>query len=123
TVNYDFDARQTDYYVNAAKYLGLVTTQVLNDQTVCVLTESGRKLFELSLRERQLEFIRLITRHEVFNKVLKKTLKKGSIPGKSEIVGLMKTCNLYRVGSDETFRRRASTVYAWINWILAQIEE
>src|SRR5690606_7447824 len=25
TVNYDFDSRQTDYYLNAAKYLGLIS--------------------------------------------------------------------------------------------------
>lgn len=41
TQNYDFYSRQTDYYTNAGRYLGLITTgrDTLTGQTGCFLTK------------------------------------------------------------------------------------
>ena len=35
----------------------------------------------------------------------------------------MKKAKLYNIGSDDTYKRRASTILGWINWIINQIEE
>lgn len=121
TQNYDFDARQTDYYSNAAKYLGLLKIVNKHGQSGCVLTKEGKRLFDLSIKERQLEFIRLILSHKAFHDTLKQYLESAATPSKDEIVKIMRNSNLYRVDSEETYKRRASTVISWVNWILELI--
>lgn len=125
TQNYDFDARQTDYYSNAGKYLGLIDTgrDSLTGQTGCYLTLKGKQIFNLNLIERQKEFIKLIVSHSAFKKTLKFHLDNGIMPNKEKIVEIMKQSKLYNVGSVSTHFRRASTIIGWTNWIIKQIEE
>lgn len=128
--NYDFkekdsfDMRQVDYYTNAAIYLGLVKKVETTGKLVFELTDIGLSLFKTGcIVERQLKFIRTILAHKVFNKTLELYQHKASEPTKNEIVQIMKDSNLYNINSDSTFRRRASTVLSWVNWILGTIEE
>jgi hypothetical protein len=125
TQNYDFDSRQTDYYSNANKYLGLINLgkDLLTGQTGCFLTEKGKQVFNLNLIDRQKEFVRLIVSHPVFKQTLNLYLDNGEIPDKETIVDLMKRSELYNVGSDSTYLRRASTIIGWTNWIISQTEE
>lgn len=125
TQNYDFDARQTDYYSNAGKYLGLIETGRDSSAglTGCFLTTKGKQVFSLNLIDRQKEFVRLIVSHSVFKDSLKLFLDNGEIPAKESIVEIMKLSKLYNVGSESTYFRRASTILGWINWIINQIEE
>lgn len=123
TQNYDFDSRQTDYYTNAGKYLGLIDTGRENEQIVCFLTEKGKQVFTLSIIDRQLEFVRLILSHSAFRKTLKLYFDNGTLPTKDEVVEIMKTSKLFNVGSDSTYIRRASTITGWTNWIMNQLEE
>jgi hypothetical protein len=69
TLNYDFNSRQTDYYLNAGKYLDLIYDEKIDDTLGGSLTEKGVKLFELSIKERQIEFIKYILSHKVYNEV------------------------------------------------------
>jgi hypothetical protein len=121
TQNYDFDSRQTDYYANAAKYLGLVENTRENNQTGCVLTQTGLRIFSLPIIDRQLEFVKLILSHSVFKNTLKLYFDKGNTPSKDEVIEIMKISKLYNIDSDETYKRRASTVISWTNWILELI--
>ncbi|MDR2384868.1 MAG: transcriptional regulator [Tannerella sp.] len=123
TQNYVFDSRQTDYYANAAKYLGLIENTCENGQTECTLTKMGLQIFNVSITDRQLEFVKLILSHKAFKNTLKLYFDKGNVPSKNEIVEIMKNSELYNINSDETYRRRASTVVSWINWVLELIEE
>lgn len=122
TQNYDFDRRQTDYYSNAAKYLGLVEVRSENQQTGCYLSENGIRIFNLPIIERQLEFVKLILSHSVFKNTLNLYFEKGDVPTKDEIVEIMENAQLYKINSDHTYKRRASTIISWINWILGLIE-
>lgn len=122
TQNYDFNTRQTDYYLNAGKYLGLICDDKRDNELGGILTEKGRKIFELSIKERQIEFIKVILSHKVYNEVLKKYFENGEMPSKNQIVEIMKASNLYNIKSDVTFFRRSSTILSWINWIVKQIE-
>jgi len=125
TQNYDFDGRQTDYYSNAGKYLGLVDTgrDPLTGLIGCFLTTKGKQVFNLNLIDRQKEFVRLILSHKAFKETLKLYLDNGEIPDKETIVEIMKSSKLYNVGSDTTYFRRASTIIGWTNWIINQTEE
>lgn len=123
TSTYDFDERQTDYYINACRYLGIIQKSSDYDNLRnFTFTDLGSYLFKLSLPERQIEFVKLILSHSVFNKVLKLYLQKGELPTKDEVVDLMKQSNLYKIDSEKTFFRRSSTIFAWTNWIINQLE-
>lgn len=125
TQSYDFDARQTDYYSNAGKYLGLLETgrDPLSGQIGCYLTNKGKQIFSTNLIDRQKEFVKIIISHSAFKQTLKLYLENGEIPSKNEIVEIMKKSKLHKVGSDTTYFRRASTITGWTNWIMNQIEE
>jgi len=123
TQNYDFDSRQTDYYSNAGKYLGLIESKKVDGQIVCFLTNKGRKLFTFSIANRQVEFLKLILSHAVFKKTLLAYFDKGVAPSRAEIIEIMKKSKLHQVRSDSTYYRRSSTVVSWVNWILSQLDE
>jgi len=125
TQNYDFDARQTDYYINAGKYLGLIDmgSDQISGQMGSFLTTKGKQVFNLNIFDRQKEFVKLIVSHNAFKETLKLHLDDGEIPNKEAIIEIMKHSNLYNIGSDSTYFRRASTIIGWINWILNQTRE
>jgi hypothetical protein len=123
TQNYDFDARQTDYYSNASKYLGLIDWRREENSTIYQLTRKAENLFNLSIFDRQIEFIKLILSHSVFKNTLELYLKKGGILTRQEIIEVMHNSNLHNVNSDSTYIRRSSTISSWITWIMNLIEE
>lgn len=118
TTNYDFDPRQTNYYSDAGRYLGLIEKRMENSEIIFSLTDEGERLFRLKYKARQLKFVELILRHKVFNEVFRKHITYGKMPDRKEIIETMKNSELFNVRSEATFHRRASTVIAWINWIL-----
>lgn len=124
TQNYDFDSRQTDYYLNAAKYLGLI--DIIKDENGNiggVLSPKGKQIFNVNLIDRQKEFVKIIIEHSVFNDTLKLYLHLGELPSKKEIVAIMKKSKLHNITSETTYFRRASTISVWIDWIINLIEE
>ena len=122
TENYDFDFRQTDYYTNACRYLGLIE-KFQENEVKYFLSKIGEDIFNLPIANRQKRFIELILSHLPFNKVLHLYFKKGEAPNKKEIVKIMKESDLFNVNSESTYFRRASTIARWTDWILDQIEE
>ena len=123
TENYAFNARQTNYYTDAARYLGLIEKTKVNGAPIYHITSKCRMILQKSYKQRQLDFCCLILRHKVFSDVLKKYFETGIMPSNSEIIQFMKQSNLYKVESDSTFERRASTVRSWIEWIVCLINE
>ncbi len=114
TMEYGFDKRQTDYYVNAGKYLGLVEE---TEEKSLKLTDYGANIMNSTPTQKQLKFARSILAHSVFYEVLKQQIKMGVALSKKEIVNIMKQQRLFKVASEETYQRRASTVSSWIDWI------
>ena len=102
TQSYDFDARQTDYYSNAGKYLELIEIgkDPLSGQIGCFLTAKGNQVFNLNLIDRQKEFVKLIISHLAFKETLKLYLQNVEMPSKDNIVEIMKKSKLHNVGSD-----------------------
>lgn len=123
TENYDFDARQTDYYLNACKYLGLTEKELNNGVVSGVLSPKGKNIFKKDINLRRLDFIEMVLSKKAFNETLGLYFKKATMPTIEEIVTIMKQSNLNNVTSENTYHRRASTVLGWINWIVEQIEE
>jgi hypothetical protein len=120
--NYDFDPRQSDYYTNAARYLGLIEKFKIKNKPNYKITKIGDKIFNYPYKERQLKLAELILQHKVFNKVFRESIKYGTILSKQEIVTIMHESNLYNVIREDTYERRASTISGWLNWILELVE-
>lgn len=123
TIKYDFDVRQTNYYSDAGRYLGLIEKGIKDRQVIYFLTDLGRMIFQMTIIERQKKFMELILSHIVFNQALKLYFDKSEAPNRKEIVEIMRDARLHKIHSETTFKRRSSTILSWINWVLSQIEE
>ena len=120
----DFTRRQVDYYTNASIYLGLVKKVEDASPTAFVLTDLGLKILSTKkINERQLLFIETIISHQAFARVLRLYMEKGACPSIEEIVEIMKTCDLFNVGTEKMFHRRGQTIKAWVEWIIGTVEE
>ena len=124
TTEYAFDERQTNYYTDAGRYLGLIDKVHDEDGNILfLLSACGRHIMNLEYKERQLALVTQILMHRVFNETLKLHLRCGEMPDKQTIIQIMRDSNLYRVEADSTYWRRSSTVIGWVNWILETIED
>ncbi len=124
TEEYAFDIRQTNYYTDAARYLGLVEKHYNHPdgrKPIYILSALGRMIMGLNYKQRQLALCKCILEHKVFYEVFS-LCQSGSISDRNTIVQIMKQSNLYKVGSDSTYLRRASTVSGWINWMLDLVQ-
>lgn len=110
----DFEPRQSDYYFNAGKYLGLFKKDMDDKQVIVSLTELGNKVFKLNYKQRQLKLVELILEHKIFADFFDKVIESGELPSKNDIENAMRELNVCNEGQ---VVRRASSVYGWIKWI------
>lgn len=123
TSEYAFNERQTNYYTDAGRYLGLINKGINSEKNILfTLSTLGKHIMKLEYRERQLAIAAQILKHKVFNETLKCHLQYGEMPDTNTIVKLMKQSNIYNVEAESTFVRRASTITGWINWVLGIID-
>ena len=121
TENYAFDERQTNYYTDAGRYLGLIEKVKEDAEIIFNLTDKGKNILKLKYKQRQLEFVKLILEHKAFKESLELYFEKADKPLVTDIVEIMKKSNLYNVVGESTYKRRASTIRGWIEWILELI--
>jgi hypothetical protein len=121
TEQYAFDVRQTNYYTDAARYLGLLEKKKDGSTPIYMLSETGRNILNLNFKQRQLAYCERILSHKAFSDTLQIYFEKGIMPSKETVIEIMKHSNIYNVGSDSTFERRSSTVKSWLNWIVGLI--
>jgi hypothetical protein len=108
-LRYEFDERQSDYYANAAAYLGLVT----RTRRAFELTEIGRDFMTAKLTLRHILVLRQIAARPVFRAVLERVLAQRCLPSTAEVAPLIAE----ETGlSGATPLRRAGTVLAWLRW-------
>ena len=118
---YGFDKRQTDYYINAGRYLGLCQ---MNKQLV-ELTHKGNEIFnDHTTRNRQLELIKLILQHRIFKDALVTKLKNGGLLSSDVIIQIMGKYpeDLIDIKAN-TLQRRALTIKSWITWVVGLIND
>lgn len=123
TENYQFDVRQTQYYTDAGRYLGLIEkyTDPATHEVTFTLTDAARLLFKQKPKIKTLELIRKVLEHTVFYEAFGLALASGSIPSKDEISRIIESSNIGIGGS--TVGRRSITVRGWLTWIWNQIDE
>lgn len=119
TLKYEFDPRQTNYYISACKYLSLVelSSSRYNEEHMPVykLSPVAQRIMALRYKQKNLELIKKILEKPVFHRAFEIALNTGEIPDKSMLCNIMMECNLPI--NRTTMWRRTSTVRAWLNWI------
>lgn len=121
---YGFDSRQSDYYFNAAKFLGLATSRTSHDGTEYrEATELANSIFLLPFKEKYLEIARRVLATDVIAKCFLELLK-GSSMGVTEISVIFENShdsNKSPVAADKlsdvTIMRRSGTIRGWLNWL------
>lgn len=110
-----FDERQSDYYYNAGAYLGLFEKKREDKSSKVFLTRLGDNVFSLNYKERQLKFVELILKHQIFADCFDMVINSGGeLPDIETIETLMRE---YNVCNEGQINRRASSVQGWIKWI------
>ena len=108
-----FRERQSDYYFNAGKYLGLFEKVSTWRGKVIGLTKLGEELNRMTYKERQLKLVELLLSHKIFHRLFGKMLDRGAPISKEEIKEDMLRLS---VCSDKVADRRAGTVQSWLAW-------
>lgn len=114
---YDFDIRQASYYSSAARYIGLVS----KDSNGFTLTPLGKTIKNLQYKDRMIEIIKQIIKHEPFRVALQQYHESG-VSNKQVIADLILNLSP-RVKSPETAKRRSQTVISWIRWIMESVSD
>jgi hypothetical protein len=122
TENYQFDVRQTNYYTDAGRYIGLISKykDSISKEIIYFLTDEGKSILRRRHKRKCLELTKKILEHRVFNEVFSLAANTGEIPGKNEVCKVMQESNLGI--NDTTIARRATTVRKWLEWIWSQID-
>jgi hypothetical protein len=111
--------RQGGYYSNACKYLGLIERDRTGGSYKNSLSRKGKEIQSMPLKMRMLEIIKLIARHETFNRFINEYLEQGNLPKKEDVAAhLVDSIDKMNPGTD-TPNRRASTVVSWIDWVMS----
>lgn len=120
TDHFSFTSRQTDYYLDAVRYLGLLNCE----SSGYALSDTGKSIFQKKYKERQLALCEQILRHKIFHESLGHYFNKKDYPTKDSLICLMKSREPSSCGyAEETYKRRASTILAWIKWIVGLINK
>ncbi|UUX33552.1 type II restriction enzyme [Fundicoccus culcitae] len=123
SILYSFDKRQSDYYFNALRYLGLAE-RVLDGsdrRSYMQLTKKGIYAHNLNYKERQLYLLSVILEHKIFNELFIESFNQKSIPTTDGIAQLILK---YKVVENlVTAKRRASSVKRWLEWIFSLVSE
>lgn len=110
----DFEPRQSDYYFNAGRYLGLFEKHADDKQRIVSLTPLGEKVFRLNYKKRQLKLVELILEHEIFGAFFDSMMLIGQLPDKNKIADEMRRLH---VCNESQIVRRAGSVSGWLKWM------
>lgn len=120
----EFDRRQSDYYYNAGKYLGLMEKKKTADGVMVTLTADGARLGRMSGTDRCRELADRITQHRAFNALASWKIRNSEA---EDADYMAESCKI--VGREcpdftaATVKRRAATVRKWVDWVLALPQE
>lgn len=119
TENYEFDVRQTSYYTDAGRYLGLINkyTDRTTREITYYLTDVGKIILKQKYNRKYLSLVEKILQHRIFNYVFEVSLDEGIVPEISKIKEMMYEKNMGDKYGDAVINRRAQTIRSWINWI------
>jgi hypothetical protein len=117
TSNYAFTSRQTLYYTDAARYLGLVERGGGKSRSgTYALTARGARIMSLPPQERNLALVECILKRKVFRRTLELHLEQGARPAAERVEEFIRRVRPEL--TDDTIERRAKTVLSWADWMV-----
>ncbi len=112
---FEFAERQGDYYANAGRYLGFVERK----DHQFVLTRLGQEFVQLeSLSERTEMLMSQLLARPTFRAAFNLLVMNRFALDQIERADIEKIIESHIHLSEETRRRRSSTVQSWLKWIL-----
>lgn len=116
TLKYEFDPRQTNYYITACEYLGLIErAKNMDGEREYRLTLEAHSIMGMRYKPKHLALIKKILERPVFHEVFGIAIESGAIPDKNTVCQVM--ANLDLGINDVTINRRSSTTRRWLDWI------
>ncbi|HSH50540.1 MAG TPA: hypothetical protein VK982_02345 [Bacteroidales bacterium] len=112
---YDFTSRQTDYYCNIGRYLGLIKKVREKDGIYYFLSERGQHIMSLPYRRKYLSIFEVIFEHGPFNEGFLWWIKQGKTISVEQVVELIEKYG--HSLSESTKYRRAESLIAWLGSI------
>ena len=115
-----FDERQSNYYGEAAEFLGLIT----RNRGVFELTERGNQFISTPPKDQQLFIAKLVVNTWLFKELLRKAKRKGYFT-KQDVDNLIADVNIgdgSKRYSSSTIGRRAITIMSWVRWIAEELK-
>jgi hypothetical protein len=116
--NYDFDPRQSDYYLNAARYLGLVESL---DHSTYGPSELASVIYSKSAQEKNAFLMAILIKVPAVNELNKVWTTDGKKPSIEKAIEILKNLPDAPVLADSTMKRRAQTVMSWTSWLRNQL--
>ena len=108
---YGFDERQSNYYLEAAEVLGLISKRAMKYR----LTEDGKKYLLMDISERKLTLVRRMVLVPIITRVIAELMiKENNTVSKRELELLIVESSPVK-GS--TVPRRAQTIISWFRWL------
>ena len=116
--NYDFDPRQSDYYLNAARYLGLVESL---DHSTYVPSELANVIYSKSTQDKNAFLMAILIKVPAVNELNKAWTTDGKKPSIDKAIQILKNLPDTPALADSTIKRRAQTVVSWTSWLRNQL--
>jgi hypothetical protein len=118
TSEYEFAPRQSDYYFNAARYLGLAEVVRGEDgKNYRQATALAEEIIKLPYRQRQVRLAELILAIDPISEIYLNWVSKGETPHLDKVEELFTKSESSNGLSGATLRRRAQTISAWVGWL------
>lgn len=87
TLKYEFDPRQTNYYISACEYLGLIERSTNDEkEREYRLSKEAQKIMRLRYKPKHLELIKKILECPVFYRAFELAIHLGMVPEKKRYV-------------------------------------
>lgn len=119
TLKYEFDPRQTNYYVSACEYLGLIERfSTGTSERGYRLTANARSIMALPYKKKHLALMKKVLERSVFHKAFDVFMNRNMLPDKQEVCQIMKFTDFPIPINSTTIERRSSTVIGWLKWMI-----
>lgn len=116
--NYGFDPRQSDYYYNAAKFLGLAESDKGEDgREYRRSTKLADDVLALPYREKNLRFAELIFGIKPIAETYFEWVRNNEKPQLSRVIEIFAASEDGSALAESTQRRRSQTILSWAAWL------
>lgn len=114
TTKYEFAPRQSDYYFNACRYLGVAEK---SGSGIRKATTLGSKIAELDYKKKRIELAKLLFAIEPIPEIYLASVK-GSPLTNDDVTKIFEKSTSSNGISGSTIGRRTQTIQSWVRWLV-----